>query len=59
MILKSLRLENFRNYAAAEFCWDEQVNLICGKNAQGKSNLLEAVCYLGMPLLFVAQRSRS
>ena len=52
MILKSLRLENFRNYAAAEFCWDEQVNLICGKNAQGKSNLLEAVCYLGMASSF-------
>lgn len=52
MILKRLKLENFRNYALAELYWDEQVNLICGRNAQGKSNLLEAVCYLGVASSF-------
>ena len=46
MILESLRLTGFRNYA--ELCCDFSpgVNLICGQNAQGKTNLLEAICYL-------------
>lgn len=46
MIVRSLALEGFRNYdrLAAEF--HPQVNLIYGDNAQGKTNLLEAIAYL-------------
>ena len=46
MIVRSLELEGFRNYdrLAAEF--HSQVNLIYGDNAQGKTNLLEAIAYL-------------
>lgn len=46
MIVRSLELEGFRNYdrLAAEF--HPQVNLIYGDNAQGKTNLLEAIAYL-------------
>ena len=46
MIVRSLTLEGFRNYdrLAAEF--HPQVNLIYGDNAQGKTNLLEAIAYL-------------
>jgi len=46
MFLNALELTNFRNY---EFCNIEFKNsktLLTGKNAQGKSNLIEAVYYL-------------
>ena len=52
MLLTSLKLNNFRNYAAEELYWDERVNLLHGLNAQGKSNLLEAICYLGIASSF-------
>lgn len=46
MFVKSVLLEGFRNYqhAAAQFA--DGVNVICGQNAQGKTNLIEAVCFL-------------
>ena len=46
MIVRSLELEGFRNYDrfTAEFA--PGVNVIYGENAQGKTNLLEAVGYL-------------
>lgn len=46
MILKSLTLKNFRSYRAETFTFAERVNLIHGANAQGKTNLLEAVYFL-------------
>ena len=42
MYIKSLKLQNFRNYADESFAFDPAVNLICGENGQGKTNLLEA-----------------
>jgi DNA replication and repair protein RecF len=44
--VKSLYLRNFRNYAEAEFTFSPKVNLITGDNAQGKTNLLEAICLI-------------
>lgn len=46
MILKKLRLRNFRNYDLAVFEFNEGINCIIGKNAQGKTNLLESIYYL-------------
>ena len=46
MIIKRLELDFFRNYAHLEADFDPRVNLIYGDNAQGKTNLLEAVAYL-------------
>jgi len=41
--LAELRLRNFRNYEAADLTFDQGILLLVGSNAQGKSNLLEAV----------------
>ena len=46
MKLSRLRLYDFRNYKQLQLELDPGVNLIIGENAQGKTNLLEAVSYL-------------
>ena len=46
MRIKSLHLEGFRNYQMLTADFHRAVNVICGDNAQGKTNLLEAVAYL-------------
>lgn len=46
MFLNRLKLTNFRNYDNAELVFDAKKTLIIGKNAQGKTNLLEAIYYL-------------
>lgn len=43
MFLKELELENFRNYESEKIEFCRGLNIICGKNAQGKTNILEAV----------------
>lgn len=43
MIVKSLELENFRNIKSASFTFSDNVNIISGNNAQGKTNLMEAL----------------
>ena len=43
MIIKKLRFENFRNLSNGEITPCEKVNVIYGDNAQGKTNLLEAI----------------
>lgn len=43
MIVKKLRFENFRNLLNNEIIPCEKVNVIYGDNAQGKTNLLEAI----------------
>ncbi|MBI4412034.1 MAG: DNA replication/repair protein RecF [Deltaproteobacteria bacterium] len=47
MHLKSLLLKNFRNYRDQQVQLHSNFNFIFGKNAQGKTNLLEAIYYLG------------
>src|SRR4051794_26439224 len=46
MFLARLTLQNFRNYARLEFECERGLTLIQGANAQGKTNLLEAVYLL-------------
>ncbi len=46
MIVRALSLDFFRNYLHLEAAFDPGVNVICGDNAQGKTNLLEAIAYL-------------
>lgn len=48
MNLQKLVLRNFRNYSEKEINFHAAVNVIVGLNAQGKSNLLEAIHYLSI-----------
>ncbi len=49
MFVKSLTLKNFRNYEQASIVPDRGVTVFTGENAQGKTNILEALhlCCLG------------
>ena len=49
MFIEKIKLENFRNYDLQEIEFDKNVNIIYGDNAQGKTNILEAIfiCSLG------------
>ena len=48
MRLVSLTLRNYRNYARLQVDLQPQLNLFLGKNAQGKTNLLEAIAILAL-----------
>lgn len=45
MIAKRLKLEGFRNYQALDVQFDPGINVVVGENAQGKTNLIEAIGY--------------
>lgn len=47
MILKSLELNNFRNYERLKLNFDAGTNILYGDNAQGKTNILESVYVSG------------
>ncbi len=57
MELKELHLEQFRNYRQLHFFPQPGVNLILGDNAQGKTNLLEAMVYLSTGKSFRTQKT--
>jgi DNA replication and repair protein RecF len=48
MYCKKIRVENFRNIEKAELDFSEGVNILIGENAQGKTNLLEAIYYVSL-----------
>ena len=43
MLVKKLCVTNFRNLNKTEFVPTNEMNVICGENAQGKTNLIEAI----------------
>ncbi len=57
MKLEYLTLERFRNYNSLQLQLHPGVNLIVGDNAQGKTNLLEAIGYLGSGKSFRTAKS--
>ena len=46
MQIRELALRGWRNYDSAALTFDDSCNVIYGENAQGKTNLLEAIVYL-------------
>lgn len=47
MVIQSIELQDFRNYKHQKVEFDENTNIFYGDNAQGKTNLLEAVYVCG------------
>jgi len=43
LYVKNIRLINFRNYYNLSMDFNKRINIFIGKNAQGKTNLLEAI----------------
>ena len=43
MIIKSIELSDYRNYTSLELDFDKGTNILYGDNAQGKTNILEAI----------------
>jgi len=48
MYFKEVDLTNFRNYESQKIDFHDKVNIIIGKNAQGKTNLLEALYIMSL-----------
>ncbi|NLI57026.1 MAG: DNA replication/repair protein RecF [Clostridium sp.] len=43
MYIEQLELENFRNYKKIKTSFSKNINIIYGENAQGKTNIIEAI----------------
>ncbi|WP_172188164.1 DNA replication/repair protein RecF [Lentilactobacillus kribbianus] len=48
MKLLNIKLRNFRNYEETELLFSPHINVLLGENAQGKTNLLEAIYVLAL-----------
>ena len=49
MWIKNMKIKNFRNYNKEEINLEKNINIFYGENAQGKTNIIEAIflCSLG------------
>ena len=43
MLCRKIEVTSFRNIAHADVAFCDGINVLCGENAQGKTNLLEAI----------------
>ena len=57
MYCKKVKLTNFRNVSEAEIEFCDGINILAGENAQGKTNLLEAIFYASVGRSFRASSS--
>ncbi len=55
MLCNRIRVRNFRNIPEADVTFSEGVNILAGENAQGKTNLLEAIGYAAIGKSFRTQ----
>lgn len=46
MFIERLKLKNFRNYIEEELSFKNGINILVGQNAQGKTNVAEAIFFL-------------
>ncbi len=58
MIIKSLQLKDFRNYERQSIVFDRGTNILYGDNAQGKTNILEAIYLCGTTRSHKGSRDR-
>lgn len=48
MIIEKLELKDFRNYSALDLALSPNINIVIGPNAQGKTNIIEAIYYASL-----------
>lgn len=58
MIIKNIKLKNFRNYENLDFVLNNRLNIIIGNNAQGKTNILESIYFLSLTKSFFAANDK-
>lgn len=58
MYLKSIKLINFRNYDQLHLNFDKKINLLLGKNGQGKTNILEAIYLMSIGKSFRTNKDK-
>ena len=58
MYIKSLELKNYRNYESLCINISPGTNILYGDNAQGKTNLMEAITYLSRGHSFRTRREQ-
>lgn len=58
MYIKKVKLENFRNYDNLDVEFKKDFNLIYGNNAQGKTNILEAIYLIAIGRSFQTNQDR-
>ena len=54
MKINNLKLKNFRNYIDLDIEFNDKLNIIIGNNAQGKTNILEAIYFLSITKSFLS-----
>lgn len=58
MHIEQLQLNNYRNYEQLDITFDDKINVIIGENAQGKTNLMEAIYVLAFTRSYRTPRER-
>lgn len=58
MYIKEIKLKNFRNYQEQTICLGNGINLFYGDNAQGKTNIIEAIFLCGMGKSFRSKKDK-
>jgi DNA replication and repair protein RecF len=53
LLLKNIKLVNFRNYSARQISFNNSFNFIHGSNGEGKTNILEAISYISFGKSFL------
>ena len=52
MYLKKIKILNFKNIKNLETILNQNINIFIGKNAQGKTSILESIYYLALTKTF-------
>ena len=56
MLIKRIALKNFRNHSSLTFDFSENLNVLTGNNAVGKTNVVEAIYYLSLGKSFRTEK---
>jgi DNA replication and repair protein RecF len=59
MVLRELQLENFRLFSQIEITFSSDINIITGKNGQGKTSILESLYYAALTKSFKTNNDRN